>query len=241
MITILSDGTVKFELFLPRANSVHVTGTFNGWSKTSHPMQRLRDGWWGGEIRLPLGEHLFQYLIDNREWMADFAAHGVELNGYGCWVSQLRVEAPRRVRRTTEGTLPEPFVKPAVRTGPMPPVAPARTAVAANRPSVTRGPSTRVSANPSPRTNRDAERGHHSSHSAPSAAKTGHGTASRSAKSARTATTDGTGEEGGASLAQVLTLRVGQSSLHPRRRRGKTSGTPHAGPDGTASASNTMP
>lgn len=240
MITIESDGTIKFELFMPRANSVHVTGSFNDWSRTALPMQRLRDGWWMCHARLPLGEHQFQYLIDNREWLADFAAHGVELNGYGCWVSQLRIEAPRRARRVAEGGLPEPFVKPAVRTGPLPPVAPART-VAGAHPSVSRGPSPTVvtrsgrgsgggggSGQPrAPRTNRDAERGHHAASNAVEAgrvpavslkphAAVGGARRSRSADHASgsdLSVAESSGNEGTPGLAEVLRARRSRSEI----------------------------
>jgi len=90
------DGSVTFQVYLADAASVHVIGSFNEWSSTACPMTRQPDGNWSVTIRVPEGEHSFQYLSDGHRYSADFAAHGIELNAFGLWTSLLRVRAPKR-------------------------------------------------------------------------------------------------------------------------------------------------
>lgn len=97
MVTPQPQGTHRFEIYLPEARSVAVAGTFCEWSPQRHLMQRRGDGWWTAEIEIEPGDHSFQYVVDDREWVADFAASGVERNGFGCWVSRLFVK-PRSSR-----------------------------------------------------------------------------------------------------------------------------------------------
>lgn len=93
MVTPRPQGTHFFEIYLPEAQSVVIAGTFCNWSTTQHPMTRGDDGWWRSEIEIEPGDHAFQYVVDGHEWIADFAASGVERNGFGCWVSRLHVKA----------------------------------------------------------------------------------------------------------------------------------------------------
>lgn len=89
-------GICTFKLYLPRAHNVNLCGSFNGWSRDSQSMQLQDDGWWTCRVKIAPGDHEFQYLINGNEWMADFAAHGVEMSGYGCWVSKLWID-PKEV------------------------------------------------------------------------------------------------------------------------------------------------
>lgn len=93
MVTPRPQGTYQFEIYLPHAQSVAIAGTFCDWSPSTHFMARGEDGWWRAEIDIEPGDHSFQYVVNGHEWVADFAASGVELNGFGCWVSQLYVKA----------------------------------------------------------------------------------------------------------------------------------------------------
>ena len=97
----LKDGLVTFRLYRPAANRVDVQGSFNGWQ--SLPLERIagEPGWWTGSIKVEPGEHEFQYVIDNHEWIADYAASGVRRNAFGLWVSLLyvpKVVIPVRTR-----------------------------------------------------------------------------------------------------------------------------------------------
>lgn len=97
MVTPRPDGTFRFEIFLPSARSVAIAGTFCDWSMTRHPMERGENGWWTASLDIQPGDHSFQYVVDGRDWIADFAASGVERNGFGGWVSRLHVK-PRTLR-----------------------------------------------------------------------------------------------------------------------------------------------
>ncbi len=96
MVTLTRDGRVLFELYSPNAHKVALSGSFNGWSRDAHLLQPRGDGWWSAYLPIPPGDHTFQYLVNDHDWLADFAAHGVEMNGYGLWVSQLWVDPKRR-------------------------------------------------------------------------------------------------------------------------------------------------
>ncbi len=93
MIAINNDGTVTFRMFLPHAARVELLGDFTSWRNGRIAMQRENPGWWTATIPVAGGEHLFCYVVDGSIWLADYAAHGVRLNDYGGWVSQLRVSA----------------------------------------------------------------------------------------------------------------------------------------------------
>ncbi|NOG54062.1 MAG: hypothetical protein HND57_06995 [Planctomycetes bacterium] len=86
------NGRCRFRLFRPHAESVHLCGSFNDWSHDTHPMKCCSEGWWECDVMLPPGEHTFHYLVNHCEWMADFAAHGVEINGFGQWVGRVWID-----------------------------------------------------------------------------------------------------------------------------------------------------
>ncbi len=92
MISTLDDGSVKFRVYLPHAAKVELLGNFTDWRERGVPMTRTNPGWWEVTVPVPAGEHSFCYLVDNSIWLADYAAHGVKLNGYGGWMSRLCVE-----------------------------------------------------------------------------------------------------------------------------------------------------
>lgn len=97
MVTPRPDGTFRFEIHFASARTVAIAGTFCDWSMTRCPMRRGEGGWWTADLDIEPGDHSFQYVVDGREWIADFAASGVERNGFGCWVSRLYVK-PRSSR-----------------------------------------------------------------------------------------------------------------------------------------------
>lgn len=109
-----ADGSVVFQVYLPHATRLSLCGTFNGWSRTSHALNRDGDsGWWRLRLQLPPGEHAFQYLIDGREWIADYAAFGVEMNEFGGWVSRI-VVPERRPRLVAAPEIPAPMFSAAI-------------------------------------------------------------------------------------------------------------------------------
>jgi hypothetical protein len=105
MVKRLGPGDFELVVFLPRASTVSLAGTFNQWTVDGCAMTRDDDGWWRARLTLDDGDHAFQYVIDGHEWMADFAAGGVERNGFGCWVSLLSVDRTSRRERTLDREL----------------------------------------------------------------------------------------------------------------------------------------
>lgn len=106
MVIIDTPGTLKFRLYLPHAQKVELTGDFNQWAPGTHAMRRDESmdepGWWAAEFALPAGEYRFAYLVNNSWWMPDYAAHGVERNSSGKWVSLLRVAVVAMAKPATQ-------------------------------------------------------------------------------------------------------------------------------------------
>jgi 1,4-alpha-glucan branching enzyme len=89
MLTVLPSGEVKFEIVLSDARSVELLGDFTQWESKPISMTFNGEGKWLVQLRISPGEHLFKYRIDGWHWLADFAAHGVEMNDFDSWNSQL--------------------------------------------------------------------------------------------------------------------------------------------------------
>ncbi len=94
MVTLLPDGNCRFRVYLPHAAKVELLGTFTDWREGRIAMTRVHPGWWEALIPVGQGDHQFCYLVDGSIWLADYAAHGVKLNGYGGWTSRLCVAEP---------------------------------------------------------------------------------------------------------------------------------------------------
>ncbi len=62
---------VRFQFRHARASKVAVAGDFNGWSGTSHPMERRSQDLWTLEVELPAGRHEYKFLVDGRQWWND--------------------------------------------------------------------------------------------------------------------------------------------------------------------------
>lgn len=92
MVVIDREGRARFRVYLPHAASVHLIGDFTDWGNKSVALRRVNPGWWDIEIPLPAGEHRFCYCVDQGIWLADYAAHGVEMGRDGRWLSVVRVE-----------------------------------------------------------------------------------------------------------------------------------------------------
>ena len=70
---------VPFVCHAPEASEVFVTGDFNDWDPTSHPMRRMTDGAWRAKILLNHGHHHYLFLVDGRPAL-DPKAQGVARN-----------------------------------------------------------------------------------------------------------------------------------------------------------------
>ncbi|MBL8763444.1 MAG: hypothetical protein JNM07_04160 [Phycisphaerae bacterium] len=95
MVSLTDDGKYEFRVYLPHAARVELVGDFTDWKRGRVPLRRERDGWWRLTLPISSGEHQFSYLVDDALYLPDYAAHGVELNNYGGWVSRLLVPEVR--------------------------------------------------------------------------------------------------------------------------------------------------
>lgn len=58
----------------PDARTVHLAGSFNGWSNATHPMTRGDDGAWRLTLDLPDGVHLYKFVVNGDTWLNDPAS-----------------------------------------------------------------------------------------------------------------------------------------------------------------------
>ena len=70
---------VAFVCFAPDATQVFITGDFNDWDPSSHPLKRMSDGAWRVEIPLNHGHHHYLFLVDGKPTL-DPHAQGVARN-----------------------------------------------------------------------------------------------------------------------------------------------------------------
>lgn len=81
---------VPFSLFAQQAKRVFLTGDFNDWDSTAHPMERQPDGAWRLEVPLNHGHHHYLFVVDGKP-MLDPRAHGVARDHQGRKVSVVAV------------------------------------------------------------------------------------------------------------------------------------------------------
>jgi len=68
-----------------------VAGDFNGWSHTSHPMERTGDGRWVCEVDLDAGVHRYKFCLDGERWLPDPESEEREDDGFASENSILRL------------------------------------------------------------------------------------------------------------------------------------------------------
>ena len=90
---------VQFQLAAPRARSVTVAGSFNGWDPKALPMTRRSNGAWVATVALPVGEHTYQFVVDGARWQPDPAAHAQVEDGFG-GTNSVIVVGPKGLVRT---------------------------------------------------------------------------------------------------------------------------------------------
>ena len=57
------------------AESIHLVGEFNGWSKAHTPLERRKSGSYNVTVDLEAGRaYQFRYLVDGASWQNDWAA-----------------------------------------------------------------------------------------------------------------------------------------------------------------------
>lgn len=60
----------QFVLFAPEARTVALVGDFNGWDPHATPLVP-RDGVWTARLSLEPGRHVYSFVIDGQQWVAD--------------------------------------------------------------------------------------------------------------------------------------------------------------------------
>jgi 1,4-alpha-glucan branching enzyme len=81
---------VNFYCNAPEAAEVFVTGDFNDWSPTSHPMEKRQDGTWFAQLQLNHGHHHYRFVIDGKPAL-DPRAQGIGRNEMNEKVSLIAV------------------------------------------------------------------------------------------------------------------------------------------------------
>lgn len=81
----------QFVLVAPDARSVSLVGNFNAWSVGATPLVRRGDVW-TVELALEPGRHVYSFVIDEREWVADASAPRAADDDFGRPSSVLIVE-----------------------------------------------------------------------------------------------------------------------------------------------------
>lgn len=76
----------------PQAREVVVSGDFNAWDPSSHPMHPKEGGCWQKIMMLPPGEYEYKFVVDG-QWRTDPQNLQQCTNCFGTFNSLLRVAA----------------------------------------------------------------------------------------------------------------------------------------------------
>lgn len=83
---------VKFVLVAPQAKAVSLVGDFNRWDASATPMTRTpTGGTWSVTLPVTPGRHLYAFVVDGTQWLADPAAPLSPEDGFGAANSVLLV------------------------------------------------------------------------------------------------------------------------------------------------------
>ena len=105
MVTV-NGNRAEFSFFRPQAQSVYLTGEFNGWRHGELSMT-CDQGYWRASIHLSVGEYKFHYVADGQHFV-DYAAFGLEPGPFGL-DSVVRIAASSR--KPTIPILPVPAIR----------------------------------------------------------------------------------------------------------------------------------
>jgi 1,4-alpha-glucan branching enzyme len=81
---------INFVCNAPQANSVSVAGDFNQWDSSAHPLKKMPDGSWQGQIPVSHGHHRYVFMVDGVPTL-DPKAQGVTRNDKNERVSLIAV------------------------------------------------------------------------------------------------------------------------------------------------------
>jgi hypothetical protein len=86
---------VRFSFIAPEARSVQLVGDFNAWDGARSAMARDEaSGAWVIELSLAPGRHVYAFVVDSTQWMADPTAPRTPDDDFGKPGSVLMVRAP---------------------------------------------------------------------------------------------------------------------------------------------------
>lgn len=81
--TVVTPRGVRFAMPAPKAGSVAVAGSFNGWDAGAHVLAGPDEhGVWTVTLPLPPGRYEYLFVINGTEWAADPSAPAVD-DGFG--------------------------------------------------------------------------------------------------------------------------------------------------------------
>ncbi|NNF06642.1 MAG: hypothetical protein HKN21_07765 [Candidatus Eisenbacteria bacterium] len=84
--------TFRYQPVIGGIDSVHLAGSMNDWSTTSHPLaDEDQDGIWEIQLDLPQGEHQYKFVVNGSEWFADDFAVASADDGLGGANSVIKV------------------------------------------------------------------------------------------------------------------------------------------------------
>lgn len=96
----LGDPIIEFKITLPKAKTVAVAGSFNGWDPARTPLRNEGGGVWRVFLPLNTGRYEYLFVVDG-QWQEDPVAKEFSTNPFGGHNSVLTVAgAPRRAAQT---------------------------------------------------------------------------------------------------------------------------------------------
>lgn len=90
---------IEFKVTLPKAQTVALVGTFNGWDSKRTQLRNEGGGVWRILLPLAAGRHEYRYVVDG-QWQEDPAAKEFSPNPFGGRNSVVTV--PGEQRRTAQ-------------------------------------------------------------------------------------------------------------------------------------------
>jgi len=72
----------EFSLLAPSAQSVFLSGVFNQWDLSSHPLKRDKNGMWKISLNLNPGQYEYRFFVDG-EWQNDSSCCDFVDNPFG--------------------------------------------------------------------------------------------------------------------------------------------------------------
>jgi predicted carbohydrate-binding protein with CBM48 len=81
-----------FAIVAPGASRVTVVGDFNGWDPRATRLRRAALGdLWVADVPLPIGVHVYAFVVDGNEWIPDPSAPLAPMSAFGAKTSVLLV------------------------------------------------------------------------------------------------------------------------------------------------------